>query len=358
MNITIDTRMIYSSGIGVYIQNILPLILKDSNHYTLIGCSNELSNFNWVNNKNISIVDYNVPIYTIREQISIIQKIPHNTDVFWSPHYNIPLMYKGKLFVTVHDLNHLALTQPGFDWAKKKYAKYFFKKILQKANRIVTVSNFSRSEYIKYFGLEKDFEKIVAVHNGLSINEVIGDNNPHKKPYLLTVGNVKPHKNLVRLLNAFNKIKDLIPHTLFIVGKKSGFISGDKNLIKKVDAFGQRVIMTGFLSDEELQNYYSHAEAFVFPSLYEGFGFPPLEAMAVGTPVVASNAASIPEVCGDAALYFNPYDIDDMAEKILQMVKDKSFKDKYSIRGKKQVGNYNWGKTADEMVNLLIETIR
>jgi len=359
MKITIDVRMFLSSGIGSYLKNLLPLIIENLSNisFSLLGQESVLSKAGILDYSNVDHIPFNVPIYSIKEQLVITRLIPKNTDLFWSPHYNIPLMYKGKLFVTVHDLNHLALTQPGFDWAKKKYAKYLFKKILQKADRIITVSNFSRSEYIKYFGLEKDFEKIVAVHNGLLINEVIGDNNPHKKPYVLTVGNVKPHKNLVRLLNAFNKIKDLIPHTLFIVGKKSGFISGDENLIKKVDAFGERVIMTGFLSDEELQNYYSHAEAFVFPSLYEGFGFPPLEAMAVGTPVVASNAASIPEVCGDAALYFDPYDINDMARKILQIIQDKSLKNEYIYRGKLQVARYSWEDTAKQIIYIIKKII-
>jgi glycosyltransferase involved in cell wall biosynthesis len=256
------------------------------------------------------------------------------------------------LLVTIHDLAHLVLYQSSLDFIKKRYARYFFKKILQKADKIITVSNFSKNEYTKYFGLEKDFKQIVAIHNGISINKNIYS-NPYNRPYILTVGNIKPHKNLSRLLDAFNKIMDSIPHTLLIVGKKSGFIGGDMNLIKKANAFGERVVMTGFLSDDKLQSYYSHADAFIFPSIYEGFGFPPLEAMAAGIPVIASKAASITEVCGDAALYFDPYNIDEMAENILQMVNDQTLGNLYISKGKNHVKKYTWDKTAFQTSNII-----
>jgi len=353
--IGIDCRMINYSGIGTYIKNLIPLVISELNDikYFLLGNKTKMLTAGLLNNSNVEYIEFDAPIYSIKEQFVIPRLIPKNTTVFWSPHYNIPLMYTGKLFVTVHDLNHLALTQSGFSWAEKKYAKYFFKKILQKADGIVTVSNFTRNEYIKYFDIDKYSEQLLVVHNGLAIKEPTGGDKPYKKPYILTVGNVKPHKNMSRLLEAYNIIKDSIPHDLIIVGKKTGFIRGDENLLKKVDAFDRRVIMTGYLSDEELYSYYSHADLFVFPSLYEGFGFPPLEAMAAGIPVVSSNAASIPEVCGDAVLYFDPFDIDDMANKILKMISAQSLKEKYVTIGKKQVKKYTWEKTASQTSNFL-----
>jgi glycosyltransferase involved in cell wall biosynthesis len=220
------------------------------------------------------------------------------------------------------------------------------------------VSKFTKNEYIKYFGHENNYKKIIPIHNGIEKKNILNDNNPLNKPYLLTVGNVKPNKNLSRLVDAFNKIMDKIPNELVLVGKKSGFISGDEEVLKKVNSFGQRIRMTGFVDDNELQNYYQHAEAFIFPSIYEGFGFPPLEAMATGTPVIASNAASIPEVCGDAALYFNPYDINDMANKIFQMVKNNDMKKEYINKGINQVKKYSWEKTAKKTCDVIMEILK
>ena len=146
---------------------------------------------------------------------------------------------------------------------------------------------------------------------------------------------------------------DSIPHTLLIVGKKSGFISGDMNLIKKANTFGERVVMTGFLSDDKLQSYYSHADLFVFPSLYEGFGFPPLEALASRTPVVASNTASIPEVCGDAAIYFDPYIIEDIANKIEQLLANKNLQEKMRVKGIERAKQFSWDKAAKKICKVI-----
>jgi len=354
MYITIDARLINASGIGTYITKLVPLIIQRLNNieFFILGKKDDLATLEVLNYPNTEFIQYDAPIYTVKEQLIFPKVIPKKTNLFWAPHYNIPIYYSGNLLVTIHDLAHLVLYQSSLDFIKKRYARYFFKKILQKADKIITVSNFSKNEYTKYFGLEKDFKQIVAIHNGISINKNIYS-NPYNRPYILTVGNIKPHKNLSRLLDAFNKIMDSIPHTLLIVGKKSGFIGGDMNLIKKANAFGERVVMTGFLSDDKLQSYYSHADAFIFPSIYEGFGFPPLEAMAAGIPVIASKAASITEVCGDAALYFDPYNIDEMAENILQMVNDQTLGNLYISKGKKRVKMFSWGTTAEKTIQVI-----
>ena len=127
----------------------------------------------------------------------------------------------------------------------------------------------------------------------------------------------------------------------------------DMKLVKKSKNYPDRIIFTGLVSDKDLKQYFRQADVFVFPSLYEGFGFPPLESMAAGTPVISSNAASIPEVCGDAALYFDPYDIDDMAEKILKMISDQSVKTEYIKRGKKQIKEYTWEKTTSQTFDII-----
>ena len=143
---------------------------------------------------------------------------------------------------------------------------------------------------------------------------------------------------------------------LVIVGKKEGFITGDNEityLIQNSSFLQNRVYFTGYVADEEIPVIYNLASLFVFPSLYEGFGFPPLEAMATGTPVVASNAASIPEVCGDAALYFDPLDMEDIAVKILKVIQNDDMKKTLIRKGFNQVKKYSWEKSANKLINVI-----
>ena len=159
--------------------------------------------------------------------------------------------------------------------------------------------------------------------------------------------------NLKNLLLALDHNKDF---NLVIVGKKEGFITGDNEityLIQNSSFLQNRVYFTGYVADEEIPVIYNLASLFVFPSLYEGFGFPPLEAMATGTPVVASNAASIPEVCGDAALYFNPLNIENIAENILKVIQDNELKNTLIHKGFDQVAEYSGEKSANKLINVI-----
>ncbi|MFK5953154.1 MAG: glycosyltransferase family 1 protein, partial [Desulfobacterium sp.] len=180
---------------------------------------------------------------------------------------------------------------------------------------------------------------------------------PHAKPYFLFVGNVKPHKNLTRLLEAFELLPSNISQELIIVGKKEGFITHDSMVEKKAVSMKQRVHFTGYVDNELLHQYFVHADALIFPSLYEGFGLPPLEAMACGCPVLVSNAASLPEVCGDAAIYFDPYSIKDMADKIKHLLSDKALQDKMRIKGLERAKKFTWKKSALETAKTIEELL-
>ena len=189
-----------------------------------------------------------------------------------------------------------------------------------------------------------------VVHNGVDAAWYKGTQKkrPGAQPYLLFVGNVKPHKNLGRLLDAFDLLKDRIPHSLMIVGQKDGFITGDKEVVRRAERFGKRVQFTGVLSDDKLRGIYAAADLLVFPSLYEGFGLPPLEAMACGTPVACSRAASLPEVCGNAVEYFDPQDSKDIAEKVLKLIQDGKRRKSLKNEGLKRVKGFSWDKCAVE----------
>jgi len=355
--IKIDLRMLKASGIGTYIINLIPNIINTypKTNFHLIGKKNEILNYHWANKNNVTVENCEAPIYSISEQFLLAKSA--KTDLLWVPHYNIPVFYSGKLLVTVHDAFHLAMLEYVGGIHKRLYAKALFTAIKYKANKIICVSQFSANELIRLTGVNPD--KIVVIHNGVNKEwfEIKKEKRPHNKPYLLYVGNVKPHKNLVRLLEAFELLANKIPHDLIIVGKKAGFITGDTIIEKKATSLKQRVHFTGYVDNQLLHQYFIHAKTLVFPSLYEGFGLPPLEAMACGCPVIVSNAASLPEVCGDAAIYCDPYSVEDIANKIEQLLADKNLQQQMRLKGIERAKTFSWEKTAKKTCEIIEELI-
>jgi len=355
MNITIDLRMICCSGIGTYLSNLVPLIISAcaETRFTLIGDARELCNYRWAQRKNVIVVDCTVPIYSIAEQYVIPRLIPKDTSLLWAPHYNIPLCYHGKLLVTVYDAFHLAMPEFVGGAHRRFYAKIMFSAVCAKANAILTISNFSKQELDRLTCCEN--EKIFPIHLGIADSwfSKVMNNNLHGKPYLLYVGNVKPHKNLSGLIEAFSLLLGDVPHDLVIIGKKEGFITGDDSVLSKAKKLGNRLHFTGYVSDELLMQYVSHADILVLPSFYEGFGLPPLEAMATGCPVIVSNKASLPEVCGEAAIYCDPYDINDIMAKIELVLNDNVLRKRMQKCGLAHAKSFTWEKCATETLSVI-----
>lgn len=354
--LTIDARMIKASGIGAYIKNLVPQIIdKVSNsNVILLGNYQELKQFDWIINKHVKIMNCDKPVFSIVGQFEIIKNIPKGTSLFWSPNFVIPIFYKGKLLVTVHDVFHLAMPEY-LSKSVQVSARAFYWILRRRADKIICVSHFTARELIRFNKIPE--EKIQVIYNGVDRSwfDVRPKGNPYDKPYLLFVGNVKPHKNLSALIKAFSMLKDKIDHDLVIVGKREGFLTPDYNLENAINNYNlhERVHFTGYIEDDLLKQYYVFADALVFPSLYEGFGLPPLEAMACGCPAVVSNAASLPEVCGDAALYFNPYKPEDIADKIMLLLNNDNLRVDLTKKGKEHARQYNWEKTAQETFRVI-----
>lgn len=347
-NITVDARMINSSGIGTVIKNILKrmIVLKPEWNFFILGDLLELKKYDFFKHDNVKLISCNVAIYSVKEQIELIKNIPKDTDIMWSPHYNIPIFYKGKLILTVHDVFHLAMPQFVKGMHKQLYAKFMFHMAKYKANKIICVSNFTASELEKFVGVDKN--NIKVIYNGIDEKwfNVKREKPIYYKPYLLYVGNVKPHKNLGNLVKAFDLIKDKIPHDLIIVGKKEGFITGDKNIFNLTEKLSDRIIFTGRVDDNLLRQYYKQADLFIFPSLYEGFGLPPLEALATGTKVICSNILTLKEVCKNMVDYFDPLDINSISKCILNNV---MFNDK--IKNITLLDKYKWEKSVQKYID-------
>jgi len=351
-NITIDCRMFDAAGIGTYLKNVLPEIIQDSPNYsfTLLINKSDSNNSFFPNFPNASPLIVNAPIYSIREQFELLNKIPPTTHLFWSPHFNIPIFYRGKLLVTIHDVYHMAFFNK-LNLPQKLYTKLFFSKIRTKAELIICDSNFTKGELLKYQEINPD--RIHTIHLGVDPFwfDTQAQTQLTEKPYFLFVGNIKPHKNLKTLLKAFERIMDRIPHNLILIGKDSGFITEDKEVKLIAKSLGDRIIFKGKVNNNELRRFYQNAEAFIFPSLYEGFGLPAIEAMASRCPVLASHAGSLPEICGDAAIYFNPLEPSDIADKIMDFVKNNSVKGRLIEQGLNVAKNFTWQEAGRRTLN-------
>jgi glycosyltransferase involved in cell wall biosynthesis len=324
--------------------------------FTLLGNTSDLKKYEWTQKKNISIKDFRAPIFSIREQFMLMFLIPRKTTLFWSPHFNIPLFYRGRLLVTIYDVFHLAMPELVGGLHKRLYARVMFTLVRLKADAILTISNFTKGELNRLAGCKKDL--IFPIHLGVDSTWFSQSQSvsPHGRPYLLFVGNVKPNKNLVTLMDAFALLINKTSHDLIIIGKKEGFITGDNEVISRAANLNERIHFTGYVSESLLREYVRHADIFVFPSLYEGFGLPPLEAMASGCPVIVSRSASLPEVCGDAALYCDPYDAHDIAKKIESILINTELREKLGKNGPEYAKLFTWEKCAEETL-LVIKKI-
>jgi glycosyltransferase involved in cell wall biosynthesis len=360
-HITIDARWINTSGIGTYLKNILPGIIQKNKDYEFLLLGNEARLIE-ISNKfgNVEIKNFDAPMYSLIEQFYYQKIIPGKTDLYFATHYNIPVLYRRRLLVTFYDLFHVANPNLVNSYVKSTYANYMFESVKNRANNIITISEFSKSEFIRLIG--KPVCNIYAVPlgvetlkpNALELKAGLSNN---EKPYILYVGNIKPHKNLKRLIQAFVAISHQIPHNLLLVGKKEGFLSGDGAISNLVSKYSNRIKLTGFVDDKELNQLYYKADVFVFPSLYEGFGFPPLEAMAHECATLVSTAASIPEVCGDASLYFNPKNTHEMSQKLYLILKDKKLRRSLQLKGLQRIKKFDWCNTIDQTSDILRSTL-
>lgn len=267
--------------------------------------------------------------------------------LFFSPGFN-PVIYAPMPFViTVHDLIHLSFSEDKKN-LQKIYYEWLIKPTLRKAYKIITVSDYSKKKIIEWSGVPEN--KVIIVHGGVS-QYFSTQNKKHAPgyPYVLHVGNTKKHKNIERLIQAFANAKIDSSIRLILTGKNSEKLTA---LIQK-NHLQDRIVFSGILSEEKLAEYYSGALAFLFPSLYEGFGLPVLEAMASGIPVLTANTTSLPEVAGDAALLVDPVSMDAISRNIEKIVDDSELRKILIKKGLERVKHFSWEKAAERVQSVL-----
>jgi glycosyltransferase involved in cell wall biosynthesis len=321
--IGIDCRMIDASGIGTAIKGWLPLIIPDHPEwrFVLLGDVSILQRFPWSTLPNVELQQFAAPIYSLREQWEWLNLRRAGFDLLWVPHFNIPYFWRGRLMVTVHDVIFLAMPEL-FSRPKRLYASLFLARIRNRANAVMFDSRFTQTEFARLVGKPRNAVEIIPVPIDRKWFEPVEKSTlPEgldETPYIVCVGNVKPHKNLRQLVQAFGLIADKIPHRLLIIGRKDGFLTGDSDVESLATALSDRIKFTGFVSDAELHAIIAYADLLVHPSLYEGFGLPPLEALAAGRRVTASDIPALREICSDAVVFFDPSDLSSISRAIIQ----------------------------------------
>lgn len=351
---TIDARMLFASGIGTSLRNILQRCRSPESVNIVFVADDRGREFVASHFPGAKVVDAPAPIYSISEQF-YAPRFAQRGGLFWSPHYNIPLLHSGPLIATVHDVLHVAHPHLFGGWHKIAYAAGMLRATGLRAQEIICVSEFTRGEYLRVTGT--DPAKVRVIHNGVDESWFVEDESirPLIDPYLLFVGNIKPHKNLPRLIAAFDVLAEKIPHKLVIIGADRGLRTVDANVRAAAARWPDRIVFPGEVSEAALKAYYRNADLFVFPSYYEGFGLPPLEAMAAGTLVAAGRAAALPEICGEAAAYFDPFDVQEMAECIGRLLElSTAERTMWCERGRARAREFAWERAAESYWDVLL----
>lgn len=271
--------------------------------------------------------------------------------VFFSPGYNSPLFFSKKTIITVHDLNHVDINYNS-SFLKRLYYRVILKRACLKSYRVFTVSDFSKKRIVEWSGIQP--EKVIVVGNGVS--DAFNDKViPYQTdmPYIVIPGNRKAHKNENLAIKAFANSSLALTHKVLMTGYKSPDIDGE---IKSL-GIEDRVVFLGRVTDELLASVYKGAAAILFPSLYEGFGLPVVEAMSCGTPVITSKTTSLGEISGDAAFLIDPSDLNEMTSALEQVCFNVELRNSLINKGYHRSKSYTWIKTIDAIKKELVDFI-
>lgn len=355
-------------GLSQYILNVVKYIDTANIDYTLIvrpdQCPEEYLDI--FKSKGIDIEEVMIPsIGPLREYRFRKYLREHQIyDAAFVPSNQFPVSLTIPSLYTVHDIIYEQYPEQlgKMGWLKSKFLHWNVSSGMQLSKKVIAVSNYTRQELLRIHG-KKFQDKISVVYEGW---EHLQQRHTHMPKcsifdrYLLYVGSSRGHKNLNGLMAAIQLCKEQIPSDmgLIIVGNNSMLSSQQLHLIEKLNSQRKIIHLTGWISNDELSGYFQHAEGLIFPSLCEGFGIPVLEAYYYQLPLLLSNCSSLPEVAGDAAIYFNPLSPDDMADKIVSFINMESEEKKKLIAlGSNRLLNFSWKITAKEIDKMLVELV-
>jgi glycosyltransferase involved in cell wall biosynthesis len=369
MRIGIDLRMIGGgSGIDRYITELTHsiLTLDKRNEYVLFFRGAEkATDFEKYHHK---VVIANIPHYSIAEQLKfprILKK--EKLDLVHFPHFNVPVFFRGNFVVTIHDLTHTL-----FPGRKKSHIihrlayRFIFRNAILKAKKIIAVSNATKQSILDHFKV--DGNKIQVIYEGFNAIykmmdkdeafEKVSNRFGINKPYILYVGEWRRYKNLVMLARAFDRLRAKgLDMQLVIAGKPDPYYPEIKEQVMAIKSKDE-LILPGRVTDEELYWLYNGAKLFVLPSLIEGFGLPPLEAAACGTPVACSDIAALREIMGQGAEYFDPHNLNNMVDILSSILRNDVRLEELANLALRRSSHFSWKKAGEETVNLYQEISR
>jgi glycosyltransferase involved in cell wall biosynthesis len=365
MRVAFDIRRAGDFGIGTYIRNIINQLARTDREteYLLIGQQRHLQQLDPLPD-NFMLLDYAYEpgsFHTHMHLPFLLRKL--DVDILHMPWFYAPAVVPMRLVLTVHDLTDVLAPPVGATPLVQAGRLYFARRALSRADRILAVSHSSKRELSRVFGVPEG--KIEVVYNALDERflrepmpndaDRVLERHAVTDPFVLYAGNIKPQKNLPRLIEAFAVAKaDLRDHPeyaglkLLLIGDSAEEHSDLRRAVLRSRVQGE-VRFLGFVPHSVLRVFYSRASAFLFPSLYEGFGLPPLEAMAHGTPVLTSSASSLPEVFADAALQVNPENVFEIARGIRQILTEDVTREALIRRGHDLVRKYSWERSAEQV---------
>lgn len=367
MKIGIDARFYRSStaGIGRYTRGLLHNLAKidQKNEYVIYITPEDNKEYD-ITAKNFKKVVIPIIHYSLSEQtkfLSILNK--GNFDLVHFLNFNHPIFYRRSFITTIHDLTMLLypVGRSQKSWIRKAAFRKVMKHACLKSNYVIAVSKNTKKDIIKYFHADPKKIKVIyeayddIYHNQYAKSKLVNFRKRYNltSPYILFVSQWRPHKGLPELIKAFEILKEKYKtsHQLVITGKPNKHFP-EIGLAIRNSQFTEKMITPGFVPEADLPLFYNGATVFIFPSFYEGFGLGGLETMACGTPVASSNLSCMPEVFGQAAIYFNPHNIADMADKINTILTDKNLRRKIIAKGLTQAKKYSWRKMAYETLEI------
>ena len=392
MKIGIDARFYgpIGKGLGRYTQEVVDNIIKITDaaagevfEYIIFLSPANFDEFG-ADRPRVKKVKINCSWYSWKEQLLMPFYLGREKlDLIHFPHFNVPILTPGRFVVTIHDLilTHFPTVRATTHRPALYYLKNFAYRLviliaLKRAQKIITVSEFTKRDIIDKFRMKP--ERITVIYEGvanltkgrdslfvskLDNREILAQYHLRQN-FLLYVGNAYPHKNLEILLKVFSRLHGEYPDLrLVLVGKPDYFYERVRETARALNLWQKEninspVIFPGYVPDAQLEILYLEARAYVFPSLYEGFGLPPLEAMAKGCPVLSSDRASLPEILGPAAVYFNPEDEADMIVKIKSVLTDKELRARLITDGLARAKKYNWWECARETLAVYQEALK
>jgi glycosyltransferase involved in cell wall biosynthesis len=368
VRVAIDIRRMTDFGVGTYTRNVVRALgrLDHENEYVLIGSLNKVSEIGFLppNFQTVALHEDDTSVKGYFECRAILRRL--NCDLVHIPHlFWLPRALPCPYVMTVHDLlEHMYRAHDGSGVMRAVHFQ-LTRRVLKGAARILAVSKFTKTEIGKLFGIPSS--RIEVVYNAIDPRFLHGHASDADRqfltqryqityPFLLYAGRISPHKNLVRIIEAFSALKAELDKEvkfpdlkLIIIGDE---LSKHPDLRRTVIRGGVQndVRFLGFVPIEVLRIFYDAAKIFVFPSLYEGFGLPPLEAMAHGTPVLTSNTSSVPEVVGNAAVLVNAENVFEIMRAMLRVLLDKPLRERLKQRGYEQVKKFSWDESARQIL--------